>query len=638
MKQPIGNVIQNTVRGTRNLINNVRSGTRRLLFSKPSDFTGTPPQNNQTTTFTWEPNKPITYFEPARNVITQKELPNINFNESNIVSGNQTYPIVESTWVPMGVQRSLYSRFFKLRDLKKAQDDLSKGNLFRDYDGASLREGDKVLTGSDFQNVRPATEVLGSKVFNTNVKNKGAYEFGSEHPQAAQEGENFLGLLNADEAHILAMGGDDIARRIMQNGRPRVLFRRYERTHPLKQQELNELAARHQQEPRFNTLNVASNTVGSSTNVPARLYLGKKEYDATYDNLVPIFSGTNWRGPHYNPSRHAIFMRSNNEYDDIVQSINTFEKNKDPLGLDRDSLSNDNPLLANNRLFNMNPFSKETSYMYIPSKNDIGQTLDTGTLFHELMHSEMHDVNIPHWFRNKDLDDFIKSKKYIPSTEYFARFDESGLVFPEEGYATHRASELSRAYAIMKDVIVNSIRHRVETLAPKKIPGWFNKSPEERAAIIADVTLDLSENHKLANHIMKSWGFESQDIRIPMSYIKIDDPTYMYELLRAAEGIRKTRIPSSGRTMMPWIRRVKRKFPYEVLNKIRKLKEKENMAENKKYENLADLKNEAAKQVARDQYGKLFKKTWIQTAPAIAATAATPYLYSRLASNDQYIN
>lgn len=633
MKTPFSNFVQSITRRPINVISNVR----RRLNSKPSNFTGTPPQNNQTTTFTWEPNKPITYFEPARNVITQKELPNINFDESHIMSGNSTYPIVESNWIPMGVQRSLYSKYFNLRDLKKAQDDLSRGNLFLDYEGATLRDGDKVLTGSDFQNVRPATEVLGPKVFNTNAKGKGVYSVSNEHPHAAREGEKFLGLLNADEAHILAMGGDDIARRIMQNGRPRVLFRRYERTHPLKQQELNELATKQQRMPRFNTLRVASNTTGNSTNIPFRLRGGKNDPEpVTHGSNIPVFSGAGRYGPNYNLDRHAIFMDNEAEYAKRMQLASENGKDKNLRSLY--SKINDEPILANNRLFNMNPFSEKTSYTYLPHQNDIGQTLSTGTLFHELMHSEMGDIAFHPKLGRSFVDDFIKSKQYKPEQPPIPDFSESGIVKPNIGYANDRAEELSRANAMMKDIIVNSIRHRVETLAPKKIPGWFEKSPEERAAIIADVTLDLSENHKLANHIMKSWGFESPDIRIPMSYIKIDDPTYMYELLRAAEGIRKTRINYSKYADLHETKLVKRNFPYEVLNKIRKLKEKASMPGGKKYRNLTELKNEAARRVMRDQYGKLFKKMWVQTAPAVMAPVAIPSLYSRLASDDQYIN
>lgn len=631
------NFIQNTVRGSRNLINNVRNGFRRFN-SKPSNFTGTPPQNNQNYTFSWEQEKPITYFSPAKNVITQEQLPNINFNESSIQSGTSTYPVVESNWVPMGVRKSEFSKYFRFKDLRKVQDDLSRGNLFLDYEGASLRDGDRVLTGSDFRNVRPATEVLGPKVFDANAKGYGVYGPGNIHPHAERDGEKFLGLLNADEAHILAMGGDDIARRIMQNGKPRVLFRRYERTHPLKQQELNETAKNHQRTPRFNSLLVASNTTGNSTNIPSQILAGNNFSKATHGRLIPVFSGAEGIGPHYDPNRHAIFMYNNKEYADKINSINMFQENKDLLSLKSHKRRNDSPLLAKNRLFNMNPFSKETSYMYAPTKNDIGQTLDTGTLFHELMHSEMADVNLSPYFSNKNLNSFIKSNKYLPSQGYFDMFDESGIVVPEEGYATSRASELSRANAIMKDVIVNSIRHRVEALAPKRIPGWANMSPEERAAVIADVTLDLSENTRLANHIMRSWGFEGKDIRIPMSYIKIDDPTYMYELLRAAEGIRKSRVPLSEGVEAVGINRTKRNFPHEVLNKIRELKERSNTPGSKQYKNLAELKNEAAKQVRRDQYNKLFAKTWVQTAPAIMAPIALPSLYSRLASNDQYID
>lgn len=712
MNTPFNNIIQNTVRGTRNLINNVRNRTRRLLFSKPSnptvtlpqlgqgstntlhlryrgsngtqpqlgqDSTGTPyliyqssdgtpylsyqgstikrpkfgqnatstpPQFDQGPTITWKPKAPTTYFSPAKNVIPQEIAlkPNFkeNFNESDIVSGNSTYPVVDSNWIPMGVQKSLFTKLFKFKDLRKVQDDISQGNLFLDYKGAVRRDGDRVLTEADFQNVRPATEVLGSKVFNPNAESRGAYSYANMHPHATIGKEKFLGLLNADEAHILAMGGDDIARRIMQNGRPRVLFRRYERTHPLKQQELNEAYKNQQRTPRFNAISVASNTTRNSTNVPFRpgILYSKK---ITPESNIPIFSGAGNIGNHYNPGRHAIFVRNGAEYKNRLESLSDSGFNENPDLLFDYSVAADAPLLPRTKFIYTNPLTKEISYTYLPFTNDIGQTLSTGTLFHELMHSEMADVNIAPNISKKALDAFIKSKNYIPSHEHFAKFDESGIVFPTEGYATERASELSRANAMMKDVIVNAIRHRVETLAPKKIPGWFNKTPEERAAIIADVTLDLSENTRLANHIMRSWGFEGKDIRIPMSYIKINDPTYMYELLRAAEGIRKTRIPAgkykpSDLNTTKLITNVMEQFPDEFASRGQIELSKAIQEPGKEFDTSIPF-GEAAKQVARNQYNKLFAKTWVQTAPAIAATAvATPYLYRKLASDDQYIN
>lgn len=608
--------------------------------------TSTPPQFDQGPTITWKPKAPTTYFSPAKNVIPQEIAlkPNFkeNFNENDIVSGNSTYPVVDSNWIPMGVQKSLFTKLFKLRDLRKVQDDISQGNLFLDHDGAVRRADDRVLTEADFQNVRPATEVLGPKVFNTNAKGEGFFDMFNSHPHGVRAGEKFLGLLNADEAHIMAMGGDDIARRIMQNGKPRVLFRRYERTHPIRQQELNETAKAQQRTPRFNSIDVASNTTGNSTNVPFRSGNGYR-IKITPESNVPVFSGAGDIGPHYAPSRHAIFMYNGDEYTNKVLASDLLGIN-DSTQIYKHSVANDSPLLARTKLNNENPTFKELGLTntYLPSTNDIGQTLDTGTLFHELMHSEMGDFIIDPKFSRSALDDFIKSEKYVPDQSLFDKFNKSGIVVPDEGYATERASELTRANAMMKDIVVNSIRHKVEALAPKKIPGWFNKTQEERNNIIADVTLDLSENSALANHIMRSWGFEGPDIRIPMSYIKINDPTYMYELLRAAEGIRKTRIRTGkyelgGSNMFKMIDSIKDQFPNEFASKKQKLLP---IAKQELKNNFHDtiLEIEAAKQVAKDQYNKLLAKTWMQTAPAIMAPVAIPSLYSRLASDDQYIN
>lgn len=445
----------------------------------------------------------------------------IDFN--SVRSGADKYDVIDSPYFPKAPQRGQYTDLFDRDSILNTQDNVSKGNLYYGYGRESSNPLDRQLTYQDFQNERPANEVLSKDVFQPN-KNNEAPE-GLLNPKY---NESLLGDYDIDAAHAAALGNDDIARMIVENGKERVLRRRLEYTHPKEQQVLDDTLKNVEgwgnRMPHYRSLQVLNNTTGSGSNIVANFVYG--------NGILPVIHDSNPIGSRYSPSRNAIFAQK-------MKPLN-FKSDK--------TLANRNDYL---------PLKGETgNYDFYPE--DLGGTvsLNTSTLLHEGIHAGANDAALKTLIPDGALFEFIPSSNSKNIAESLGNgtfrfmtdgWDDlsrsnlmrSGIIPEVDGYATQRADELVRAYAIMKDPVVNSIRHRVEQLAPQKIPDWANKTTAERNKIIADTVLDLSEDSRLMHKILNSWGGIKGDVRIPMEYIKINDPGYMYELLRAMEGIRK---------------------------------------------------------------------------------------------------
>ena len=442
----------------------------------------------------------------------------VNFN--SVRSGADKYDVIDSPFFPKAPQRGQYTSLFDRNSLLRTPDDMSKGSLYYGYGKESTNPLDRQLTFADFQHQRPVNEVFGPDVFQpSNVAPEGLLN--------PSRGESFLGYYNMDAAHIAALGGDDIARMIVENGKERVLRRRLEYTHPKEQQYLDRVlrttdgwGTKH---PHYSSINILGNTIGSGTNTVSHIISG--------DGFIPVIRDFNPAGSRYHPATHTIRMQP-----------------MKPLDAKYDSelaRMNDLPALK----------GENGTYNFYPDDMDNRITLDARTAFHEGIHAGANDrvlktlIGDSNNFsftpdaHSKNIARHINDGTFnllLSATDELSRANlmHSGLMPSGIGYTQQRADELIRAYGSMKDPVVNSIRYRVEQLAPERIPDWTSKATAEQNKIIADTTLDLSEDHRLMDKIINSWGGIKGPVRIPLGNIKVGDPGYMYELLRSMDGIR----------------------------------------------------------------------------------------------------
>lgn len=529
-------------------------------------------------------------FDNPTTIGSTSTSPTTTIDFNSVRSGADKYDVIDSPFFPKAPQKSQYTDLFDRDSLLNTQDNISKGNLYYGYGKESSNPLDRQLTYKDFQSQRPADEVFGRHVFQPSNK-------APEDLLDPSNNESMAGYYDMDAAHAAALGDDDIARMIVENGKQRVLRRRLEYTHPKEQQDLDytlrNIEGWGDQMPHYSSINVLSNTVGSGSNIVSD-YIGN-------NGVIPVVFDSNPAGSRYNPYRNAIFMQQMTPH---------------WIGGDKElALANDLPVLkGENGNYNFHPMDRPDQW-----------TLDASTMYHEGIHAGANDTSlktvIPDGkqfvFTPNSNSKSVKESladgtfRWLLSGDTLSRANllYSGIVPDVPGYAIQRADELVRAYAVMKDPVVNSIRHRVEQLAPQKIPDWANKTPAERNKIIADTVLDLSEDSRLIHKIISSWGGIKGDIRIPMDYIRINDPGYMYELLRAMDGIRKAHRGLQMYTPEEYKMVFKRSRNYAA----------KSQGEDVKNYNMNTWR----------------KKILPQLMPAITAAAATPAVYSALQNGQE---
>lgn len=521
------------------------------------------------------------------------------------LSGTNKYPILQHTLLDQVTPVNPYSKKFTTKRLLKVGDDTSQGfiaggklpdgtftklvNFMVDYFPAPkgpLPNGVRFI--QDYTPTKITS--LGPKIFTKADRFTGGRNF--QYPDF----ENLQGYLNMDELHKLALGGDDIANQIynIYAKEGRGLLARLQYMHPVYQNYFAKLGGNISSHP--SSISMVSDTIGPTSNTPETVHYytplnpdGPKEVIRKHGEY-PLYALTPKAAKESRASYYGKFQSLAGVGTGPIRNERLFYY---------DARYNNIPLVLSKHKKSLEPITNEG-------------VMDIGSGFHEGIHALNNDSSMH------------RNKSYLPPhLRVYDRYQNllrEGVIRDARIYATDKHHETTRAWAFAKDPVVNSIRYRVEQLAPELIPDWSTKSTAEQNRIISEIVFDKSEDAMLADRIIRQWentfGSEHGSVA-PYSVFKIKDPTYVQEALRSLADIREMRptalFSAPAKPINPIIEKLIDALPENYATKLPRPKS-----------NNASLK----------KYYTLMKKLWPQIAPAITAPVAAPPILDMLSGGN----
>lgn len=531
------------------------------------------------------------------------------------LSGAKKYPILHSNLLDEVTPVNPYSKKFTTKRLMEVGDDTSQGYIasgklpddaftkfFNSFVPFGYFTEPDVLQPSGIRFIQDFTPAkitsLGPKIF-TKADSATA---GQNLPYSGFA--NLQGYLNMDELHKLALGGDDIANQIydIYAKEGRGLLARLQYMQPRYQHHFAELGGNISSHP--SSIQMESSTIGPASNSVQ-----------TVRTHTPL-----------NPEGNKQILRKHGEFP--LFNLTPKEAKRSPA-----SYYGDFQALAG---IGTGPIRNTRLDYWSARDNNIPLTLKQYGRGIEILEPIMNDgaMDIASGFHEgiHALNNDARAANYHPSLPPHLKVYNDDQNLLREGvirdariYAADNHPETTRALAFAKDPVTNSIRYRVEKLAPELIPDWNTKSTAEQNRIIAEIVFDKSENAFLSDRILRQWenAFGGQyGSVIPASTLKFKDPTYALEVLRSLSDIRDMR-PTSlfsapAKPVNPVIEKLINALPENLATKLPRPRN-----------NNASLR----------KYYTFLKKIWPQIAPAITATAVTPTLLDMLlGGNDTELN
>lgn len=541
-----------------------------------------------------------------------------------ILSGLDKYPVIDNPIFPAAIPPSKYTKNFPVSALLQTPEDASRGQLvFRkkfvpgyssSYEGIPNAPGRYHITPESLANSPSALDTLGSDVIRR------------------ERDSSYLRDFDLDAMHVKALGDDDIARMIYDRGKLIAARNRLEYTHPIVQNNLlNVLQFKGANTLHPRNIQMTTNTLGPATN-------------KRFDPYSYSFSETE-------PSKVNLGS-ANSDSIGFYPSDNLIRIN--PVALDTNPATLKQRILSS---FNDYPVIYDKNGVKIPSGNFLTKSpengiYNSGIFVHEGVHADnTGGVGITHkgikalpedQARKAVYNDLLGTSDLDPLGDKLSNHNLpiSGIVPSVPAYGSVFSWETTRGMGIPKDVVTNSIRQRVETMAPKVIPGWETMDTPQRNKIIADVTTDLSFNNNLARGIFDQWIAPNGETTVNFSNIKLADPTYHLELLRALN----TMAINTGKDSRPLLRAIGTALQNRRIKKA--LKQGRVPASviqpTTQPASLADKVKETVglkrSKEANDAWNAYFEKMWRQMVPAVGVTAAAPYLYSQMQPQQQTWN